>query len=259
MASENPDFRDVWEVLAVRYGSQMTPRRNDYFVWIIRNAEQTILVDCGFDEASAARRGRPAFGDVPALLRQVGVDPQTLQTLIVTHLHFDHVGCLASFPAAHFHLQAADIVTATGPDMTNQALRGAYDVEHIKQMVGYVHAGRVTFHDGDGVVAPGITLHRLDGHATGLQCVRVNTARGHVVIASDAAPFFKHVLERNVSIAVIDPTAMLKSYERLRSLAGSVDNIVPGHDPLICEIYPRLDRTEFAFRLDVPPLRSLES
>ena len=64
---------ETYEILAIKYG-EFTSRRRfesficaddhdaphpiDYFVWVIRNANRTIVVDCGFDEAEGAKRGR---------------------------------------------------------------------------------------------------------------------------------------------------------------------------------------------------------
>jgi glyoxylase-like metal-dependent hydrolase (beta-lactamase superfamily II) len=71
--------------------------------------------------------------------------------------------------------------------MCHHGLNHPYDVDNVVAMVRRVYEGRVTFHDGATELAPGITLHRVGGHARGLQVVRVKTARGHVVLASDAA------------------------------------------------------------------------
>jgi glyoxylase-like metal-dependent hydrolase (beta-lactamase superfamily II) len=66
-------------------------------------------------------------------------------------------------------------------------------VEHVTLMVRHVFSERVTFHAGDGEVAPGVTLHRVGGHSDGLQVVRVETARGPVVLASDAFALLRNM------------------------------------------------------------------
>ena len=79
---------------------------------------------------------------------------------------------------------------ATGRCMCNGLLRHPFSVEHVTLMVRHVYGERVTFHSGDGEVAPGVTVHRVGGHSDGLQVVRVETARGPVVLASDAAHYY---------------------------------------------------------------------
>jgi glyoxylase-like metal-dependent hydrolase (beta-lactamase superfamily II) len=242
-----------YEVFALRYGARSdwtrgksylndanagAPDSIEYFFWIIRNDERTIVVDTGFDAETAIRLGRKPFPDPATLLGEFGIDSRSVETLIVTHMHFDHIGALPSFPKARLHVQRADMDWATGPMMSYAFLKFPYESVHVAQMVEADKAGRITFHDGEGEVAPGITLHRIDGHATGLQAVRVNTKRGWVVLASDSAAYIEQFLDYRVSPAVVDAVAMLKGYDRLRELASSLDHIVTGHDPLTSRIYP---------------------
>ena len=77
----------------------------------------TIVVDTGYDADTAGRLGRKPFDDPATLLRQFGIDAADVRTIIVSHMHFDHVGALPSFPKATFHLQEADLAYATGPSM----------------------------------------------------------------------------------------------------------------------------------------------
>ena len=60
-----------------------------------------------------------------------------------------------------------------------------------------------------------------------LQCVRVLTRRGWVVLASDASHFYENVRERKLFPIVLDAEVMLKGFERLEELADSPDHIVP--------------------------------
>ena len=46
----------------------------DYFVWVARNADRTVLIDCGFNEGSGARRDRTMLCPPVEALRQVGVE-----------------------------------------------------------------------------------------------------------------------------------------------------------------------------------------
>jgi glyoxylase-like metal-dependent hydrolase (beta-lactamase superfamily II) len=245
----------VYEVFALKYGARSDRVRSDtyildqnpnapdaieYFFWVIRNKDRLVVVDCGFDADSARRLNRKPFDDPATILQQFGIDPAAVDTMIISHMHFDHVGALPSFGKAKFHLQEADLAYATGPAMKYDYLRRPYEKVQVSQMVEYVHAGRVAFHDGDSTFAPGITLHRVDGHATGQQAVRVNTKRGHIVLASDAAAFVEHFLDYKLSPILVDAEAMLRSYDRLYELADSEEHIITGHDPLTSVIYPRV-------------------
>jgi glyoxylase-like metal-dependent hydrolase (beta-lactamase superfamily II) len=119
-------------------------------------------------------------------------------------------------------------------------------------MVHRVFDGRVQFHDGDDTLAPGVTLHRLGGHTKGLQCVRVATERGSVVLASDASHFYAHLEQRRAFPILYDIGELLDGYDTLERLASSREHIIPGHDPLVLERFrPASDATaNWVARLD---------
>jgi glyoxylase-like metal-dependent hydrolase (beta-lactamase superfamily II) len=122
--------------------------------------------------------------------------------------------------------------------MTVEAMRHAYEVEDVVGMVRRVYAGRVRFHDGDGEIAPGVTVHHVGGHTMGLQVVRVATRRGWVVLASDASHFYANMEQQRPFPIVYNVGDMVDGWRRARSLADSDAHIIPGHDPLVMERHP---------------------
>jgi glyoxylase-like metal-dependent hydrolase (beta-lactamase superfamily II) len=259
---------DIYEILALKYGelNERTRRENfiaaddhdapgpiAYYIWVIRNAGRTIVVDTGFDAAEGARRGRKIARTPATALEQLGISAAQVEDVIITHLHYDHAGTLAAFPKARFHLQAAEMAFATGPCMCHAHIRHTFTVDHVCEMVRNVYAGRVVFHDGDAEVAPGVTVHKLGGHSRGLQCVRVATATGPVVLASDASHFYENFEQGKVFPITVDIADVLDGYRRLVTLATSPRRVVPGHDPLVFVRYPALNAAAAGIihRLDV--------
>ena len=118
-------------------------------------------------------RGRKLTLNPVDALAGFGVKADSIKDVIVTHLHYDHAGNLDRFPNARFHLQDREMSYATGRCMCNGMLRHPFSVEHVTLMVRHVYGERVTFHSGDGEIAPGVTVHRVGGHSDGLQVVRV--------------------------------------------------------------------------------------
>ncbi|MBV8848264.1 MAG: N-acyl homoserine lactonase family protein [Methylobacteriaceae bacterium] len=216
------------------------PMPIDYFVWVIRNRERTIVVDTGFDHATAEARGRKLLIHPVDALRALGVDPAAIRDVVITHLHYDHAGNLSAFPNVTFHLQDSEMAYATGRCMCHPRLRYPFNIEDVVTMVRRVYAGRVNFIDGNEEIAPGVSLHHVPGHTRGLQCVRVETARGPVVLASDALHFYANAERQNPFPIVVDIAAMMESWNKLAQLAGDNRHIVPGHDPLVMKRYPRL-------------------
>jgi glyoxylase-like metal-dependent hydrolase (beta-lactamase superfamily II) len=188
-------------------------------------------------------------------LKLLGVDAKKVKDVIVTHLHYDHVGNFGLFPEATFHLQDAEMAYATGRHMAHGFFNTVYEVDEVVAMVREVYKGRVRFHDGDAQLAPGLSLHRIGGHTQGLQVVRVHTRVGWIVLASDAAHLYANMNETRPFPIVFDLGAMVEGYRRLRELADSPDLVVPGHDPLVMRRYapPRPGLKGIAVRLDRRP------
>ena len=214
------------------------PMPLDYFVWLVRGEGREIVVDTGFSAAMAAKRQREHLRCPSEGLRLLGCDARAVQDVVITHLHYDHVGNFDLFPAATLHLQDLEMNYATGRHMGQPVFRGAYEVEDVAGMVRRVYAGRVRFHDGDADLAPGLSLHLIGGHTMGLQVVRVATRRGRVVLASDASHFYANMEQERPFPIVFSVADMVEGYRRLRELADSAGHIIPGHDPLVLARYP---------------------
>jgi glyoxylase-like metal-dependent hydrolase (beta-lactamase superfamily II) len=225
----------------------------EFYVWAIRGGGRTIIVDTGFDETVSGKRGWPLRQRVDQALGRIGIDAATVPDVVLTHLHLDHAGGTAMFPRARFHVQDREMAYCTGRCMCHARLRGAFELDHVVQMVRYVHGGRVCFHDGTAKIAPGVSLHRTGGHTGGLQVVRVHTARGWVVLASDAAHFYRSLTNANPFPGAPDLAGALEALRTCRELADSPAHIIPGHDPLVLEQYPAIDGGLDGVRLDLPP------
>lgn len=258
------------EVFAIRYASM--PRRRpdnflsgdphdgpmpmDFFVWLLKSNDRCVLVDTGFTEATGRIRDR-AWARCPIdALAAVGVAAANITDVVLTHLHYDHAGNLAKLPNARFHLQDAELDYATGRCMCNARLRHAYAVEDVVDLVRHVYSDRVTFHAGDTPLFPGIELMLIGGHTRGLQAVRVHTARGWIVLASDASHYYENIEDERPFPIVDDVEAMRSGHRRLKQVAGSMQHLVPGHDPDVMQRYPRLPGDDVGIALlHCPPSR----
>ena len=214
------------------------PMPLDYFVWLVRGEGRDFLVDTGFNAAAAARRQRQLVRPVEQALSLMGVETGDVRDVVITHLHYDHVGNFDLFPRATFHLQDLEMQFATGRCMCHEPMRHAFDVEDVVGMVRNVYAGRVRFHAGDAQLAPGISVHLIGGHTMGLQVVRVATRRGHVVLASDASHYYANMGEGRPFPIVYNVADMMEGWGKVLALADSAAHVIPGHDPLVLERYP---------------------
>lgn len=256
-----------YEIHAIKYAeSERQARENfllpdphdgpmplDYFVWLIRGGGRTVLVDTGFTEARARARRRNWLRCPSEGLASLGVSPEDVQTVIITHLHYDHAGNLDLFPQAEFVIQDEEVHYATGRYMRYRAPRTPFEVDDVTALIRHNYAGRVRFVDGDEELAPGLTVHFVGGHSRGLQAVTVETRRGLVVLASDAAHFYANLTRGNPFPTIADVPENLESHERLFRLAGSLDRLIPGHDPRVMALWPQHPRDALVVNLTAEP------
>ena len=258
-----------YEVFAIRYATRDAQRRDhfiggdlhegpmsmDYFMWVVRGEGRVIVVDTGFNAEVAARRKRTYLRCPVEALELLKIRPADVRDVVLTHLHYDHAGNFDRFPNARFHLQEREIHYATGRYMRFPRLSHSFEVEDICGIVRLNYAQRVLFYAGDAELAPGITLHAAGGHSDGLQFVRVNTARGPVVLASDVTHFYENLASGRPFTTAFHVGEMLEGFEKLLASAPDESHIVPGHDPLVMRLYPAPspDLEGIVVRLDVPP------
>jgi len=205
-----------------------------FFVWAVVGPSRTCIVDTGFDLVSARERGRNISRPVEQGLAAIGIDAGSVEDVIITHMHYDHAGNRGLFPKARYHIQDREMAYCTGRCMCHPVMNHPFDPRDVMQMVQRVFDGRVQFHDGDDSITPGLSVHHIGGHTDGLQVVRVRTARGWVVLASDAAHYYENLALQNPFPAIYSLPDMLAGYARIRELADGEDLIVPGHDPAVC-------------------------
>src|SRR5262249_19225296 len=115
-----------YELYAIRYATREARRADnfigggpphrpvppDYYLWAAVGPERTFVIDSGFTSEVAAKRGRTYLRCPIEALSLVGIDSERVQDVILTHMHYDHVGNFHRFPAATFHLQEAEITYA---------------------------------------------------------------------------------------------------------------------------------------------------
>jgi glyoxylase-like metal-dependent hydrolase (beta-lactamase superfamily II) len=261
----DPDY----EVFAIRYARRDAVRSDhfiggdphdgpmpmDYFVWLIRGPDRSVVVDAGFTAEVAARRKREFLRCPVEALALLGVDAASVRDVVLTHMHYDHVGNFDRFPNAQFHLQEAELHFCCGRHMRSPFLRHAFEVEDVVGIVRANFGGRVQLHNGAAELHPGITLHSAPGHSAGLQFVRVSTRRGPVVLASDTSHFYENIESGRPFPVCVSIADTIESYDRVRAAAPSPAHIVPGHDPLVMQRYPApsSELEGIVVRLDVPP------
>lgn len=210
----------------------------DYFLWVARNSERTVVIDCGFNEYSGARRNRTMLCPPVGALRQVGVDAAEVSQLIVTHAHYDHIGNLLSFPAARIVVADREFVFWTSRLSRKPLFMTSAEEADLDALRQLEQAGLVDFVSGRASLAPGIEVVEIGGHTPGQLAVIVSTAQGEAVIASDALHYYEEMTQDRPFAHVTDVPAMYAGFAWLREQAAAGREIVAGHDPEVMQRYP---------------------
>jgi len=259
----------AYKVYAIRYATDATWRRGrgfvhdpspdrlmrmDFFCWLAVNDHDSIVIDTGCTRTRAEEMGHEFVCDPLDALRKLGVEPQDVRSLIVTHCHYDHIGNLAAFPKAAIHMQRRELEFVNGPHMRHACFRRGYCTDDLAALLPLLHAGRIVLHEGDVTLAPGLSLHLVGGHTMGLQCVRILTDSGWIVLASDALHYY-HEIEASVpwSSNVFHVGEMMDAHSKMKDLAKTAAHIVPGHDPLVMERFAPSNRADTCVELHAGP------
>jgi glyoxylase-like metal-dependent hydrolase (beta-lactamase superfamily II) len=245
----------TWDAYAIRYASVPnfrvsgliagadTSRRIDIAmtVWLLRASNgRNVLVDAGFKRDDLIARWKPTNYQRPdSAVARVGVKPEEITDVIITHIHWDHFDGADLFPNARIWIQRDEVEHHL--DANGTSLDRALDAPDATMLDALRRAGRLQLVNGDAQeILPGITAYIGGKHTYQSQYVGVRTRQGTVVIASDNVYLYEN-LDRHLPIAqTLDAASNLAAQARMLSLAAAPRLVIPGHDPLVFERFSLL-------------------
>jgi glyoxylase-like metal-dependent hydrolase (beta-lactamase superfamily II) len=258
LAGPIPQAEPVYEVYAVRYATYPgfplrglvagadSARKIDIAmtVWVVQGGGHTMLVDAGFyrdkfvHPAPGRGLGPPADYVLPSeAIRPLGLKPEDVTDVIISHIHWDHVDGADLFPKARVWLQQAEYEYYVGTD--GKALHGAIDSLDAAMLARLKAQGRVILIAGDSqAVVPGVRVYTGGKHTFASEYVGVHTKSGTTIIASDNCYLYENLDKRRPIAQTLDSVSNLAAQDRMRRLASTLRLVVPGHDPAVFERFP---------------------
>lgn len=173
---------------------------------LLVRGERDYLVDPGL-----IMQGAPVIG----ALEELGVEPNEVKDVILTHLHFDHAEGLAGWPMRRTYVHRLET-----------------EAPYAQLVSGVLEMGDLQILEGEeGEIEPGLRWIRTPGHSEGLVSLLVDTDGGLVVIASDCVGPLPEYFERMELPSDFGPEReeLLRQWRRIRDLDPAV--VIPGHNP----------------------------
>jgi glyoxylase-like metal-dependent hydrolase (beta-lactamase superfamily II) len=244
----------TYDVYAIRYGTVPnfrlsgliagvdTSKRIDLamMVWLLKGSDgRNVLVDAGFHRENLIRRWHPTDYVLPSdAVAKAGVQPEAITDLIITHVHWDHLGGIDLFPNARIWIQREEFDHHL--DSTGAVKDRMIDAPDARILARFAREGRVRLIDGDAQeIVPGITVYTGGKHTYASQYAAVRSSVGTIVVASDNMYLYQNLAEHVPIAQTLDPASNLRAQGRMVTLASEPRLIVPGHDPDVFVRFPK--------------------
>ena len=210
-------------------------------VWLLKGSNGTnILVDSGFYRDKLFKQWKvKGFIKPSDAIAKLGLRPDDITDVIITHMHWDHAGGMDLFPKARIWIQQDEYAYYTGEAWREGGSHGGIDVDDVLALVKANTEGRVHLVKGDDQEAiEGIRFYTGGRHTYASQYVAVSAKAATVVIASDNCYLYEN-LDKHAPIAqTLDAASNLRAQDRMKQLVSNPRLIVPGHDPAVFTRFP---------------------
>ena len=209
-------------------------------IWLIRGNGRNILVDSGFYHDRFFRDWHVNDFTKPSdALKPLGLKPEDITDIVITHMHWDHADGMDLFPNARIWIQKDELQYYAGEAWQSKEAHGGIDPDDVLTLVKLNTQGHVGMVNGDAQeIIPGVICYTGGRHTYASQYVGVSTSAGTVVLASDNMYLYEN-LEKHLPIAAtLDAVSNLRAQDRMKQLAASPGLIVPGHDPAVMTKFP---------------------
>lgn len=218
------------------YGQEQAAMAMGAFVLEDENGEY-ILFDSGAPSINEIRRLDSPFAELADEsieyideIKKIGVDPQKIKLIILSHLHWDHAWNLQYFPNAKIVVQDDELCCAINPHKSSIRSYG-----HVPQTDGpdfSRHVNQLYITHGDFEIRPGIQIIRTPGHTCGSISALVNTREGLYGLVADFAMLYRN-FEEELPTGTVD--SVIEWYKSLNKLRSTGAILLPTHEPKVYE------------------------
>ena len=212
-------------------------------IWVLKGVDGRIaLVDSGFHREQYFRQFTVRDYVKPSeAIAPLGLKPEDVTDIFLTHMHWDHAGGVDLFPSARIWIQKDEYDYYTSDAWQSRTTHGGIDADDVLEIVKRNTQGKVSFVRGDDNTSlSGIGFGVGGKHTWQSQFVTVQLRERVAVVASDNMYLYEN-LDAHAPIAqTLDATSNLRAQDRMRSIASEPRLLIPGHDPAVFTRFPKV-------------------
>jgi glyoxylase-like metal-dependent hydrolase (beta-lactamase superfamily II) len=206
------------------------------YIWYIEGSESKIILDTSYSDPELMSKWhypctRKPENEVVNALKSVGLKPEDIDIVVMTHLHWDHSGNTNLFRNASILIRREEVAYAIAPLGIHSVF---YDAPTIGRTPAWLNT-KFEFVSGDKEIAKGVSVFFTPGHTPGHQSVAVETEEGRYVIAGDAIPLYENLngtpYSKYIAAVHVNAQQWWDSAERIMDRAAQIKRrVLPGHD-----------------------------
>jgi glyoxylase-like metal-dependent hydrolase (beta-lactamase superfamily II) len=188
---------------------------------LVQGPQGSSLVEGGVGEKFSVKErdifGLDDLGRLARSLKAAAIEPEEVDHVFLTHLHFDHCGALTTyngsalrptFPRARHFVQRREYEALLNPDPRSRPTYRAENIEAVRD------AGLLELLDGDGEPVPGFEMRLTPGHTAGHQVVLVHSSAGTAAFMGDLVPYASHFKINWIAGTDVAPLETMATKER---------------------------------------------
>jgi N-acyl homoserine lactone hydrolase len=215
-----------------------------FLAFYIEGLEKKVMVDTGPPNQERSQRFHKALNpiispeqEMDQRLRQIGLKPEDIEILVLTHLHWDHVGHTDKFTNARIFVSREEFNYAMAPLPPSRAGYETLTPGVEPVFLPVMHQFEYLEMREEEII-PGLKVFPTPGHTIGCISVEVKTGNGPYIVSGDAVYSYDHLRGdpgQNLPFLMpgvyMDFTALWKSYESIyRRARFDINRVIPGHD-----------------------------
>jgi len=248
-----PGYPDPALVYGKLDGARMVP----FYYFVLQSDDRLILIDSGFSDSDFVSKqaelyGVRAFSPPDKIMARIGLRPEEVDTILVTHHHWDHISGLPYFPNATVYIQRREVenwmAKWTAPPRQKWLCTGL-DPDTGAELARIGAEGRLRLVEGVADVAAGIQLRpAFDTHTAGSQYIVLKSSDGGGpwVFPGDLAYVYDNIggydgvdEHRPVGLAQGNMECCVRSTDEILTAANdNIARVLCSHEVRLWDRYP---------------------